>query len=126
MHEHYAKAVSSKSVVSAKSAFPWKDKRTVLTQDALRTLLNCSRDLPWSVKARHLSMYSARMQYSGYTHGFRFHIIRSAIQAYETLREKETNDERPLYRNREWNREERDRLKVERSETGTKQEVMNQ
>ena len=59
-------------------------------------------------------MYSARMQYSGYTHGFRFHIIRSAIQAYETLREKETNDERPLYRNREWNREERDRSKVDK------------
>ena len=49
-HEHYAKAVSSKAVVAARSAFPWRDKRTVLTQDALRILLNCSRDLPWEKK----------------------------------------------------------------------------
>ena len=74
-HEHYAKAVSSKAVVFAKSAFPWKDKRTVLTQDALRILLNCSRDIPWSIKAAHLSTFSAKMQFSGYSHGFRFHVV---------------------------------------------------
>ena len=113
-HEHYAKAVSSKAVVFAKSAFPWKDKRTVLTQDALRILLNCSRDIPWSIKAAHLSTFSAKMQFSGYSHGFRFHVVKSAINAYEQLREQERNNVRPLYRAREWNRKEREQQKAKK------------
>ena len=113
-HEHYAKAVSSKAVVAAKSAFPWQNKRTVISQDALRILLNCSRDLSWEKKAAHLTVFSARMQFSGYSHAFRYHVIASAIKAYENLREKENNNVRPLYRERSWNRAERDQLKSEK------------
>ena len=42
MHEFYSKEVSSKNVINAKSAIPWSTKRTVLTQEILRVLLNCS------------------------------------------------------------------------------------
>ena len=49
MHEFYSKEVSSKNVINVKSAIPWSTKRTVLTQEALRVLLNCSKRLPWDV-----------------------------------------------------------------------------
>ena len=41
MHEFYRKDVSSKAVVDARSALPWNIKRTVLTQEVLRIMLNC-------------------------------------------------------------------------------------
>ena len=107
MHEHYMKEVSSKAVTHAESALPWSTKRTVLTQEGLRILLNCSRELPWATKAKHLSHLSARMQYSGYDKKFRWEVLSSALRAYSTLQEKEANGERPMYRARSWNEESR-------------------
>ena len=107
MHEHYMIVVSSKSIVHAVSALPWSVKRTVLTQEGLRIFLNCSRDLPWEIKAHHLTQLTARMQYAGYDKKFRYEVIASAINAYNVLRSAEDNGERPLYRTREWNAEER-------------------
>ena len=46
MHEYYMKDVTSKTVLNASSAVPYSIKRTVLKQEALRILLNCSRELP--------------------------------------------------------------------------------
>ena len=46
MHEFYSKEVASKSMVNARSALPWKDKRTIMTQEVLRILLNCSTRAP--------------------------------------------------------------------------------
>ena len=71
MHEHYTKEVSSKAVVDARSALPWKTKRTIHTQEILRILRNCSRSLPANDTRRHVEEYVARMQYSGYDRVFR-------------------------------------------------------
>ena len=111
MHEHYAKDVSSKMVINAKSALPMNTKRTVLVQEGLRILLNCSRDLPWENKVKHLENLSLRMQYSGYPMKFRYEVIDSAYKAYKNLLGKETAGERPLYRDREWNKIERRKQK---------------
>ena len=43
LYEHYAKPMSTKAVIYARSAMDWRTKRTVLTQEALRVILNCSR-----------------------------------------------------------------------------------
>ena len=48
IHELYMKNVSSKSVISVMSELPWSLKRTVLTQEVLRILLNCSKAIPCS------------------------------------------------------------------------------
>ena len=111
MHEHYAKNVSSKMVINANSALPMNTKRTVLAQEGLRILLNCSRDLPWENKTKHLNNLSLRMQYSGYNKQFRYQVINSSINAYNNLINKETAGVRPLYRNREWNKIERREMK---------------
>ena len=44
--EFSSKEVASKSVVNARSALSWSSKRTILTQEVLRILLNCSTELP--------------------------------------------------------------------------------
>ena len=46
IHEFSSKEVASKSVVNARSALSWSSKRTILTQEVLRILLNCSTELP--------------------------------------------------------------------------------
>ena len=66
LHEYYSKLVSSKYVVPYDSAMPFRDKRTVLTQDVLRVILRCSPLLPLSSVISHLENYMIRMQYSGY------------------------------------------------------------
>ena len=114
MHEHYSKPMATPALLNQRSALPWNTKRTVLTQEALRILLNCSRELPWELKAKHLSKYSARMQFSGYEKKFRAEIIRSALNAYEKLRRAETDGERPLYRPKTWKTLEREKERKEK------------
>ena len=46
LHEFYAKEVSSKMMLSSRSALPMKVKRTVLKQEVLRVLLNCNPKIP--------------------------------------------------------------------------------
>ena len=111
MHEHYSKPMSCKAVIFARSAMSWKVKRTVLTQEALRIMLNCSRDLPWNNIAAHLSIFTARMQFSGYNQQFRAEVVKSALNAYACLRDQENRGERPLYRPKMWNARERDEEK---------------
>ena len=114
MHEYYSKSVSSKSVIDERSAMPTKDKRTVLTQDLLRVIMRCSPDLPWHRKKRHIEEYSLRMQFSGYSEGFRREIVRSAIKAYQKIKRQVRKGKRPLYRTKEWKKKERAKEKREK------------
>ena len=111
VHEFYAKDVSSKSVINARSALSWQQKRTVLTQEVLRVLLNCSEHVPLQRVALHASTMSLRMQFSGYTKKFRNEIVNSALKAYDEIHRKAALEERPLYRPYDWERDERDRAK---------------
>ena len=47
MYEFHSKCMASKAVINARSALSWSTKRTVLTQEVLRVLMNCSKLLPW-------------------------------------------------------------------------------
>ncbi len=107
MHEFYMKDVSSKSVVHARSALPWDVKRTVLTQEILRVLVNCSVDLPWDQVVVHLNDIMARMQFSGYQIEFRYQVLCSAFSAYDRLVALDADGTRPMYRPSGWKREER-------------------
>ena len=107
LHEYYHKDVASRAVISARSAVPWRDKRTILTQEVLRVLRNCSKYLPWSEVCAHVETYCARMQFSGYDKRFRTQVVRSALNAYDKMVEKDANGEEPMYRPRSWKRIER-------------------
>ena len=55
MYEFYMKEVSSKNVILAISALPWSVKITVITQEALGVMMNCSRLLPREKLIYHLN-----------------------------------------------------------------------
>ena len=76
LHEFYSKEVASKSVVNARSAVSWSCKRTVLTQEVLRILLNCSSKLPWDITASDVGDMMLRMLYSGYDQKFRAEVVK--------------------------------------------------
>ena len=107
VYEHYSKEVSSKYTVHVRSAMSMKVKRTILTQDALRILLNCSRQLPWETKVRHLETFVKRMQFSGYGIKIRSEVIKSAVSAYRRMETADVRGETPLFREQGWKWEER-------------------
>ena len=107
LYEHYEKEMATKSVVHAESAIPMNTKRTILTQEMLRILLHCSRLIPWESVCKHLNNFTKKMQYSGYNQAFRYDVTRSAVNAYQTLMENEANHIRPIYRPKDWHKEER-------------------
>ena len=47
-----------------------------------------------------------RMQYSGYNQQFRYEVLMSALNAFEEMKKKDEDGEQPLYRAKEWNKEE--------------------
>ena len=107
LHEYFAKPISSKAVIQQKSAMPLREKRKILTQDILRIILRCSPLLPWKHIVKHLDHYMLRMQFSGYHEKFRKEILRSAIKAYENIKNDVSEGKRPLYRSKEWQSERR-------------------
>ena len=52
--------------------------------------------------------YCARKQFSGHSRKIRGQVVRSALNAYDTIREKDERGKVPMYRARELNREEID------------------
>ena len=107
LHEFCSKDVASKCVINARSALSWSCKRTILTQEVLRILLNCSRELPWETTVGHVNHMMLRLQYAGYDQKFRTEVVLSALKAYNRMIELDVSGEQPLYRPREWKRLER-------------------
>ena len=70
-------------------------------------MLHCSRYLPWEVVRSHLNNFMMKMQYSGYDQRFRHDVARSAINAYEKIRDNEEQDIRPMHRPKGWCKAER-------------------
>jgi hypothetical protein len=97
----------------AKSSLPStiQTKRSTLTQEAVRILRNCSLSVPWSRRADLLSDLSLRLKLSGYTEHFRATVIRSALAAWDRLLELDRTGQQPLYRDRAWQRDRRNREK---------------
>ena len=48
-----------------------------------------------------------RMQYSGYSKGFRYEIVQSALHAYKKIQELDQTGVKPMYRPKEWRQSER-------------------
>ena len=114
LYEHYEKEMATKSVVHADSAIPMSSKRTIITQEVLRIILHCSNYLTWETVCGHINKFMMKMQYSGYKKEMRYHVVKSAINAYMQIREKEQLGIRPIHRPRNWRREERRKEKEQK------------
>lgn len=58
-----------------------------------------------------MNTFVMKMQYSGYGKKFRHEVIDAALKAHEEMVRKDREGEVPLYRPKEWKREEREQLK---------------
>ena len=117
MYEHYEKPMSTKAVINARSALPMQTKRTVLSQEMLNILLHCSDQLPWESVCTHINKFMKKLQYSGYTQPFRYNVAKSALNAYEIIKEKKRLGIRPVNRLKTWKRKEREAEKVKRKKS---------
>ena len=55
----------------------------------------------------HVEEYSKRMQFSGYQESFREEVVKSALDAYDKMIDKDQQGEEPMYRTRDWKKVER-------------------
>ena len=92
-----------------------KVKINTLTQEVIRRLRNTRITLPWSeFQAKILTEFSKKMARSGYPEGYRLEVIKSGILGFERQLEADRNGQKPLFRPREWQKEERRRKKMVR------------
>ena len=117
VYEHYEKEMTTKAVIHARSAISMQVKRTVLTQEVLRILLHCSEYVEWEAVCGHVNGFLKKMQYSGYTQPFRYNVVKSALDARKTIKEKEALGIRPINRPKEWRWKERQEEKQQKKRT---------
>ena len=114
LHEFYSKPMATKHVMHSRTAMPDKMKKTALTQDMLRRVLRCSPELKWEEKIPHCNDLTKKMQFSGYDQQFRTIVTNSALKAYKEIIRKDKAGEEPIYRDKYWNREDRNKKKREK------------
>ena len=83
LHEHFMKDVSSRYLLSYRSAHPESMKINVLVNEALRIMRNCSKFLKEEVVRGHLQYFVNRMQYSGYPVEYRYEVLTRAFKIRE-------------------------------------------
>ena len=98
-HEFYEKPSKNSRVILASSAISWPQKRTIMTQEALRRLRNTNTGEV--AQNFHLTNFMAKLKSSGYSEKFRHEIILSAKSAFRTMIEDDSSGKKPLYRNRD-------------------------
>ena len=64
--EFFSKLMAPSVVILAFSAQPWGQKRTTLTQELIRRLLNCRKELNCSIKKKHPNRFMQLLKNSGY------------------------------------------------------------
>ena len=88
-YQFYLKPMANPLFIMARSAMPERVKRTALTQQALTIMENTSQELPEDLKTHLLSEFSRRMRASGYGARYRLEIIKSAMTAFDKMREEQ-------------------------------------
>ena len=101
VYQFFEKPTKHNKVILADSALSWQQKRTILTQEALRRLRNTSLELGTEVQNKHLADLMLKMKDSGYSEKFRNEIVSSAQAAFKKIVENHENGTRPIHRNRE-------------------------
>ena len=100
--EFFSKPMTAKRVMLATSAQPWGQKRTTLTQELIRRLLNCSKGLSCSRRRMHLDNFMQLLKNSGYSEKFRAEILNSGLKGYNKILKAERDGVRPIYRPKGW------------------------
>ena len=81
----YRKPMAPSKVILELSAQPWGQKRTTLTLELIKRLLNCQKELGCEVKQKHLSRYMQLLANSGYNECFRAEVVKSGLVGYNRI-----------------------------------------
>ena len=119
-YEYYEKPTKNCKVLLANSAINSQAKRTILTQECLRVIRNTKIELGENTRNKHLTNFMLKMKNSGYSKKYRIEILDSALKAFKKMVDEDSNGVKPLFRNRNWNKENRQFEKKTRKEIGTK------
>ena len=117
LFQHYEKKVSSKKVIHSESAHSNACKRSVHTQEILRRLMNSSSGLNWKLQvAPVITEYLGRMKKAGYGEKYRKTVLQHALQIYDEKWKMHKEGKRPIYRPKNYKKEER-KLAKQRKKT---------
>ena len=101
-YEFFSKPMAPQKVILASSAQPWGQKRTTLTQELIRRLLNCSKELSCKMKIKHLNRFMQLIKNSGYSENFRAEVLQSGLRGYNKIVETDKAGSRPMYPPKDW------------------------
>ena len=99
--------MASQLEIQHDSAMPEKIKRATLVQGGITRLLNTSVELGSGKQKEILSKYMKKLQTSGYDQEKRLEILKSILDGWKTIIEKDKSGEKPLHRPREFENEKR-------------------
>jgi hypothetical protein len=91
-------------------------KISVLVEEGLRRLRNCSRGLDAEVRRRIMGKWARKLQRIGYPTSVRHQVITEAVAKYKKMCRTEDESGRPIHRARDWQKAAR-RLDKERKAT---------
>ena len=111
----FEKEISSKYVMMRNSAMSAQVKMNCLTQEVIRRLRNTRASLDWDeFKVPILTKFCKKMARSGYPESYRAEVIKSGVTGYERQLEASRSGQKPLFRPRDWQQEERRKRKIVR------------
>ena len=96
--QFYSKPVATPFTILARSAHPWQTKRSTLTQEGVRRLLNTSSNSSELIRNTIMEQWDHKMNLSGYDRKFRSSVIKSAVQSYNSKVVIASEGGRPVYR----------------------------
>lgn len=101
-YQFYEKPCSNKFVIPYHSAHSNKMKMSVIVEEGLRHMRNCSQGMEFEVRRKVMERWSRKLQRSGYPATVRHQAIREAIDKFERICKVEDAGGRPIRRAREW------------------------
>ena len=111
-YQFYRKTMANPLLIMARSAMRERVKRTALAQQVLTIMTNTSQELPEDLKTQLLSEFSGPVRASGYGARYRLEIIKSAMTAFDKMREQQEHSGRPINRPRSYQRETTKKKKI--------------
>ena len=109
---HYRKPMASQLTIQFESALPQKQKITILSQEVLRILRNTHPNSGDYWKD-DLSDFMQRLKNSNWPEGLRLRILKSGICGWFKILTKELVEGVPRYRHINFNKEAREKAKIE-------------
>ena len=104
----YSKPMNTPFTILARSAHSWQIKRSTLTQEGVRRMLNTSTNTPTHARNQILQEWDMKMNLSGYSKSFRGNVISSAIQIYHQKLLTAQQGGQPVHRPSGWEAAKRD------------------